>query len=76
MRTMFTFALTTITVAALALVAAPSALASSKNHPSSNLPWVIGAGVVVVILLALLLLRMRNGMSKRDVTANGRFRRP
>jgi membrane protein implicated in regulation of membrane protease activity len=79
MRNVFTYVLATVAIVGAALFAAPGASAAStasKDHPSSDLPWVIGIVVIVAIALGLLLLRLRSGVSKRDVTANGRFRRP
>jgi hypothetical protein len=76
MRNLFNFVLAAIAVLGAALLTAPAASAASKDHPSSNAPWVIGLVVIVAIALGLLLLRLRSGVGKRDVTANGRFRRP
>jgi membrane protein implicated in regulation of membrane protease activity len=76
MRNLFIYVTATAAFLAGALLLAPAATAESKDHPSSNTPWVIGAFIVAAVLLGLLFLRLRSGVSKRDVTANGRFRRP
>jgi hypothetical protein len=50
----------------LALVTAPPALAESKNHGSSDAPWLIGLLVVVLLGLGMMMLRLRSGMRRRD----------
>jgi uncharacterized membrane protein affecting hemolysin expression len=50
----------------VSLATAPAALAaSSKQHPSSNLPWAIGLAVLVLLVLAMLMMFLRRGMSRR-----------
>jgi FtsH-binding integral membrane protein len=61
-----------LVVTAGTVFTAPAAQAAGKDHPSSNLPWVIGVVVVVVLLLAALMLKVRRGASKRD--GSGHFR--
>jgi hypothetical protein len=45
---------------------APPALAESKNHGSSDAPWLIGLLVVVLLGLGMMMLRLRSGMRRRD----------
>jgi NhaP-type Na+/H+ or K+/H+ antiporter len=59
-------------VLAIGLLVAPAADAAGKDKPSSNLPWAIGVGVLVVLAIAVLLLKLRRGMGKRD--ESGHFR--
>jgi hypothetical protein len=71
MRTATKLLITTFVALATALGAAPAAfaagtvIAEKNQHPSSNLPWAIGLGVVVVLALAFLLMSLRRGMSRR-----------
>ncbi|HVU91952.1 MAG TPA: hypothetical protein VHC23_06945 [Jatrophihabitans sp.] len=69
----------TLLAAGAALVAAPAAwagpvLAGDKDHASGDTGWLIALAVVVLLGLAFLGLRLRNGMSKRRTA--GPFRRP
>jgi hypothetical protein len=69
-----------LVVMVVALVAAPGAdatetvTAGSKNSASGDTGWLIGLAVVILLGLAFLFLRLRNGMSKRREA--GPFRRP
>jgi type VI protein secretion system component VasF len=71
MRTATKLLITTLVAFATALGTAPAALAAStvlakkREHPSSDLPWAIGLGVVAVLALAFLLMSLRRGMSRR-----------
>jgi hypothetical protein len=73
MRIALKSVLASLVVVALSVVTAPAALAAdSKQHPSSNLPWAIGLAVLVLLAMALLLMSLRRGMSKRR--ESGHFR--
>jgi hypothetical protein len=80
MRTLLIYVTSTLALAAAAFAAAPGASAlgtaasGGKDHASSDAPWLIGLIVLVALGLAFLLLRLRNGMGKRD--SAGPFRRP
>jgi hypothetical protein len=63
---------TALAAVLFALVDVPAADAAPKNHPSDNTPWLIGLAVVVVLVLALLFLRLRRGVTRDD--GNPHFR--
>ncbi len=71
MRTLLIYVSSTAALAALAFVAAPAASAtggsaiSGKDHASSDTGWLIALAAVIVLGLAFLFLRLRNGMAKR-----------
>ena len=54
----------------MGIVVAPMAdggvVAASKDHPSSDAPWLIGILVLIVLGGALLMLVVKRGMSKRS----------
>lgn len=49
----------------LTMVTAPLASAATREHPSSNTPWVIGLIVIVLIVVGLALMKLRSGASRR-----------
>lgn len=66
MRIASKWLLALVAVFAASLGTAPAALAASnKQHPSSNLPWAIGLAVLVLLVLAVLMMFLRRGMSRR-----------
>jgi ABC-type Na+ efflux pump permease subunit len=60
-------------IVAASLLAAPAAMAESKDHASSNMPWLIGLAVIVALGLLFLMLRLRRGVT-RDGDSN--FQQP
>lgn len=65
-------ALTTLWLLCMGFLVAPSASAASKDHPSSDAPWLIGLLVLVLLGAGMLFLLMRYRMSRR--TKSGRLR--